>query len=139
MSGSGKTFGSKYLKKKIDNSFLIDGDRIRQINDHDLGHSIDDRKKQLFRLQGIAKLVIKQGYFPIVSSVYVDNLTFIKIRKLGIKLIKIKRQKSKINIKLNNKKNVVGKDLKQPNLKTLIIVNNRKFKRNLDKIFLTKN
>ena len=40
ISGSGKSFASKYLKSKIKNSFLVDGDKIREINNDDLGYTI---------------------------------------------------------------------------------------------------
>ena len=132
ISGSGKTYASKYLKKKKKNTFLIDGDEIRSINSNDLGHSISQRKKQLSRLLNLSKLVIKQGYFPITSCVYVDANTHKKIKKMKIKIYKIMRSSSKTNIKLSKKENVVGYDLRLPNLKTPIIVNNSYFKKNLD-------
>ena len=137
ISGSGKSFASKYLKKKINKSFIIDGDQIRRINNHDLGHSIIDRKKQLSRLRGIVKLVIQQGYVPIISSVYIDNYNLKKLKKLNIILIEIRRSKSKINLKLKNKKKVIGKDLKLPNLKTIKIINNLNFKKSLEDLLLS--
>ena len=121
LSGSGKTYASKYLKKKIKNTFLIDGDEIRAINNNDLGHSIDHRKKQLLRLFNHSKLVIKQGYFPIISSVYVDKNIHQKLKKMKMELIKIIRSTSKVNTKLINKKNVIGYDLKLPYLKKKLL------------------
>ncbi len=131
ISGSGKSFASKYLKSKIKNAFLVDGDKIREINNNDLGYTIKDRKKQLSRLLKISNLIITEGYFPIVSSVYLDKKTYEKLKKYKIKVIEILREKNKTNIKLKYKKNVIGKDLKLPKLNTLKLLNDKNFKRKI--------
>ena len=136
ISGSGKSFVSKYLKSKIKNSFLVDGDKIREINNNDLGHTIKDRKKQLNRLLKLTNLIITEGYFPIVSSVFLDKKTYEKIQKYKIKVIEILREKNKTNIKLKYKKNVIGKDLKLPKLNTLKLFNDKNFKKNIKKNLL---
>lgn len=133
ISGSGKSYTSKYLKSKIKNSFLVDGDKIREINNNDLGHTIKDRKKQLNRLLKLSNLIITEGYFPIVSSVYLDKKTYEKLKKHKIKVIEILREKNKINMKLEYKKNVIGKDLKLPKLNTLKLFNDKNFKKNIKK------
>lgn len=133
ISGSGKSFASKYLKSKIKNSFLVDGDKIRKINNNDLKHTIKDRKKQLNRLLKLSNLIIAEGYFPVVSSVYLDKKTFEKLKKYKIKVIEILREKNKTNIKLKYKKNVIGKDLKLPKLKTRKIFNDKDFKKKIIK------
>ena len=131
ISGSGKSFASKYLKSKIKNSFLVDGDKIREINNDDLGYTIKERKKQLLRLLRLSNLIITEGYFPIVSSVYLDKKTYEKLKKYKIKVIEILREKNKINIKLKYKKNVIGKDLKLPRLNTIKLFNDKNFKKKL--------
>ena len=133
ISGSGKSFASKYLKSNIKNSFLVDGDKIRKINNNDLKHTIKDRKKQLNRLLKLSNLIITEGYFPIVSSVYLDKKTYEKLKKHKIKVIEILREKNKINMKLKYKKNVIGKDLKLPKLNTLKLFNDKNFKKNIKK------
>ena len=42
LSGSGKTYASKYLKKLINNSFIIDGDEIRKNISFDLNYTLID-------------------------------------------------------------------------------------------------
>ena len=56
LSGSGKTFLSKKLKKKIKNSFLIDGDEVRKYLSSDLDYTTESRILQCRRLYGIAKI-----------------------------------------------------------------------------------
>ncbi|MDC3296240.1 adenylyl-sulfate kinase, partial [Candidatus Pelagibacter sp.] len=69
LSGSGKTYLSKKISSKIKKSFLIDGDVVRDLISFDLGYKKSDRIKQNKRVLGIAKIVIKNGYYPIISSV----------------------------------------------------------------------
>ena len=70
LSGSGKTFLSKEISKNKKKTFLIDGDVVRNLISFDLGYKKTDRIKQNKRVLGIAKMVIKNGYYPIISSVY---------------------------------------------------------------------
>ena len=44
ISGSGKSAATNYLKKKIKNSAILDGDQIRKLISYDLGYSVKDRK-----------------------------------------------------------------------------------------------
>ena len=53
---------------------------------------------------------------------------------MKVELIKIIRSTSKLNTKLINKKNVIGYDLKLPYLKTVIIQNDKYFKKSLNNI-----
>ena len=73
LSGSGKSYASKFLNKLIKNPFLIDGDDIRKNISFDLNYSIKDRKTQVKRVYGLAKISINQGFFPIISTVYLDR------------------------------------------------------------------
>jgi adenylylsulfate kinase len=72
LSGSGKTYISKKIAKKIKNSFLIDGDVVRSLISFDLGYSLNDRIKQNKRVLGLAKIAILNNQFLIISSVYLD-------------------------------------------------------------------
>ena len=58
LSGSGKTYISKILHKKIKNSVVIDGDKVRKLISTDLNYSKSDRIIQLKRVFGISKIVI---------------------------------------------------------------------------------
>ena len=72
-SGCGKTFASKFLKKKIKNSILIDGDEVRKYISFDLGYSLENRKTQIQRICGLLKILLKTQLFPIISTVYFDK------------------------------------------------------------------
>lgn len=124
LSGSGKTYISKKISKKIKNSFLIDGDEVRKLISFDLGYKKSDRVKQNKRVLGLAKIVIKNGYFPIISSVYLDPKIFRQAKKAKIRVVNVIRSKNLTNLKLKNKKNIVGKHIKQPKIKCEILENN---------------
>ncbi len=137
LSGSGKTFASKYLKKKIKKSFLIDGDDVRRTLSKDLDYSLASRKIQINRLFSIAELCLINSFFPIVSSVFMNQNIVHKCRKKKILLINVQRANFE-TVKLNhrtykNKKNVVGVDIHIKNYKTRDIFNpgNKKFCKNL--------
>ena len=125
MSGSGKTFSSKILFKKILNSIIIDGDQVRKYISKDLGRDIASREIQLDRLLGISIIALKSKLFPITSSVYMDNITRKKIEKKNILLFKIERDFNDLKNKKTYKErlNVVGVDLKYPILKTFKLKN----------------
>lgn len=117
LSGSGKTYISKKISKKIKNSFIIDGDEVRKLISFDLGYKKSDRVKQNKRVLGLAKIVIKNGYFPIISSVYLDPKIFRQAKKAKIRVVNVIRSKNLTNLKLKNKKNIVGNHIKQPKFK----------------------
>ena len=121
LSGSGKTFLSKKISKKIKKSFLIDGDIVRDLISFDLGYKKSDRIKQNKRVLGIAKIAIKNGYYPIISSVYLDPKIAGNAKKNGIKIINVVTTNKRVNRKLLNKKNIVGKSIKQPKINCEII------------------
>ena len=122
-SGSGKTYLSKKLLKRKKNSFLIDGDEVRKLISFDLGYNVSDRIKQNKRVIGLAKIVIKNGFYPIISSVYLDPKIFQEAKMNSIRVVNIVAPSLKINIKTSGKKNVVGKSISQPNINCEIFVN----------------
>ncbi len=58
LSGSGKTYASNFLFKKVKNSILLDGDLLRKMVSFDLGYSKKDRLMQNKRVFGIAKIAM---------------------------------------------------------------------------------
>ena len=95
LSGSGKTYLSKKLLKKKKNSFLIDGDEFRRLISFDLGYKLSDRVKQNKRVMGLAKIVIKNGFYPIISSVYLDPKIFREAKINSIRVVNIVAPSSK--------------------------------------------
>lgn len=130
LSGSGKTLATSYLKKKIKNSIVIDGDQIRKYVSYDLGYKLKDREIQISRVLGFAKISIKSCIVPIISTVYMNEKILKKTKQLGIKMFKIERNMSNVfrdhPTYKNNKKNIVGKDIFFENFKTKVIKNDIK-------------
>tara|TARA_Y100000590_G_scaffold248801_1_gene279555 strand:+ start:228 stop:707 length:480 start_codon:yes stop_codon:yes gene_type:complete len=129
LAGSGKTFASSFLKKKKKNSFIIDGDRVRETLSKDLNYDLKNRIIQINRLYNVAILVLDNGYFPIISSVYMNNNIIKKLKKKKIICIKINRNNKsikKIRPIYQKSKNVVGKDIFYKNIKHKEIINKNK-------------
>ena len=84
LSGSGKTYASKIIKKIKKNSITIDGDDVRKFLSFDLGYSISDRKVQIRRILGLAKISLKSNLFPIISTVYMDKHVAKQLKKNNI-------------------------------------------------------
>ena len=129
LSGSGKSYASNYLKKKIKKSIVIDGDHVRKEVSFDLGYTIGDRKVQIRRVLGIAKIILSSNYFPIISTVYFDKTLYKECSKISILPIKVIRKDIKNIMKnhktyINNKKNIVGVDILYPNRKVKNLYNN---------------
>ena len=137
ISGSGKTLASKFFKKKLKNSFIFDGDKIRKYVSFELGYSVRDRKIQLKRMFGLVKISKESKIFPIVSTVYMSQSLKKKLKKEKILLIKINREILKIKdrkkIYNKNTKNVIGVDIKTPVLKNEFIIQNNDTKNNFYK------
>jgi hypothetical protein len=114
-SGCGKTFASKFLKKKIKKSVIIDGDKVRKYISYDLSYTKKDRSIQIERVYGLALILIEQDIFPIISTVFFNNKIYKECKKLNITPIKIERSNIKSIISnhptYKNKKNIVGKDI----------------------------
>ena len=125
LSGSGKTTASSFLKEKIfKNSFVIDGDKVRKYISYDLSYNLKDRLIQLNRVLGICRIAHVSNVFTMVSTVYMDDKTLMKLKKLNIKVIKIERDfESLKKFKVYKNKNVVGLDIKAKILNTDVIFN----------------
>ena len=124
LSGSGKTFISKLISKKIKKTFIVDGDIVRKNISTDLKYTKKDRLLQNKRVLGLAKIIIMNKYIPVISSVYLSTDISREAEKIGIKIINIKNKDFlKYNQKLKNKKNVVGKSIAQPKIKSDIFIN----------------
>tara|TARA_B100002003_G_C13900207_1_gene438606 strand:- start:169 stop:621 length:453 start_codon:yes stop_codon:yes gene_type:complete len=131
LSGSGKSFATSYLKKRIKNGFIIDGDVVRKYISFDLKYNLKDREIQINRVLGLAKLALISKLVPIISTVYLNSTTSKKASKIGIKIIKIERNMFKIfksHPTYKNKKNVVGRDIKYKNIKSKVIFNDTRKK-----------
>ena len=72
-SGSGKTFVSKIIAKKIKKNIVIDGDEVRKLVSKDLQYSKKDRMTQTERVLGFSIISIKQKLFPIISTSFLSK------------------------------------------------------------------
>ena len=126
LSGSGKTFASQYLSKRIKKNVIIDGDLVRKYISSDLGYSKKERDKQISRIAGICNLIIESDKFPIASSAWMNKKIALKLKKDGVIVLKIDRNLEKImdcHKTYSNKKNVVGIDIFYEKFKSTIILN----------------
>ena len=127
LSGSGKTHISKNLKKKIENSVIVDGDNVRKLISKDLGYSQKDREIQINRIFGISKIIIESKKFPIISTVFMNQKVNNLCKKNKIMCVMVIRDNF-IDIKkkhktYKNKSNVVGKDIFFGNFKKFKLYN----------------
>ena len=126
LAGSGKTYASEFLSQRIARAFLIDGDAVRNNVSVDLGYSEDDRKIQISRILGIGHIALRNGMFPIMSSVTMTNDLLKSCQKLSISVIRINRpfeQVKALRTLYDGQKNVVGVDMSLQELDTLTFVN----------------
>ena len=131
LSGSGKSYGSRYLEKRIKNSIKIEGDAVRKFINYDLGYTKKDRIKSALTNLRIAQLLIHEKKFPIISNVYIDSKVIMLAKKNKIKVIKVIRKKL-TNIKFDKKtKDVVGRDIKFKELKCSKLLNDNNFENKL--------
>ena len=133
-SGSGKTFASKIISKKIKNKIILDGDEIRRYISKDLKYLKKDRIVQTKRILGFAIITIRQNLFPIISTSYLSKKVADLAKKKGIKIVEITRNKSNLFKKVMNKKNVVGKDIFYEKFLREKIYNDKNFKSKLKNI-----
>ena len=142
LAGSGKTVASQFFKKKIKNSIVLDGDKIRKFISFDLGYTIKERKIQIERVFGLVNLSLESKIFPVVSTVYMDEKMKQKLRKKKIFLINVlknlKNIKNRKKIYNKNTHDVVGVDIKIPIIKNEFKIENnssiKKFQKKLQRI-----
>ena len=127
LSGSGKTYISKILHKKIKKSILVDGDNIRKLISTDLGYSKKDREIQIKRIFGICKIIIASKKIPIASSVYFNKELSQLCNKHSIIPIFVERTNFHKIIKKHktykNKKNIVGRDIFYSKFRKIKLIN----------------
>lgn len=127
LSGSGKTYAANIVKSVIRNSYLIDGDDVRKFISTDLNYTAYDRTKQIGRISGLVQLTIKNGLFPVASSVFMDQKTFDKCDHLNVQVVRIERSFTAISkvrdLYDSDAINVVGKDIELQDIDCTIITN----------------
>lgn len=141
MSASGKTTIGKKIYEKLKHSdekwIFLDGDIFRNILGEDLGHSIEDRRKNAYRISRFCEFLSSQNINVIacVLSIFHDNQKYnrenipnYKEIYIDVKFENLLRRDNKELYKkaLNGKiKNVVGVDIKfEPPLTPDLIINN---------------
>ncbi|SCG81930.1 adenylylsulfate kinase [Proteiniborus sp. DW1] len=142
MSGSGKTtLGNemyKILKSMNKDWVILDGDMVRASLGEDLGHSIEDRRKNAYRISNLCKLLDAQGINVIacVLSIFHDNQKYnreifscYKEIFLDVKFEKLIERDNKglyQNALNGNIKNFVGVDIEfiKPYAPDIVIDNN---------------
>ena len=144
MSASGKTTIGKKLYQKLQNNskekwIFVDGDTFRNILGEDLGHTIEDRKINAYRISRFCEFLNSQGINIIacVLSIFHDNQKYNKENIKDYKEIYIKVDFEKL-LQRDNKQlykkalkgeiqNVVGVDIefKEPYAPDMIIDNNQ--------------
>ena len=142
MSASGKTTIGKKLFKKLQNSkekwIFLDGDTFRNILGEDLGHTIEDRRKNAYRISRFCEFLSSKNInvLACVLSIFHDNQKYNKENIKEYKEVYIDVEFDKL-VQRDNKqlykkalngeiKDVVGVDIefKPPYSPDMIIDNN---------------
>ena len=95
-AGSGKSYASEYVASKIEKAFILDGDQVRKTVSFDLGYDISSREIQVKRVFGLCQLVIKNGLFPVASTVFMNSEIKDLCKRNNIELIHIERSFSEL-------------------------------------------
>ena len=143
LSGSGKTTLAETVyrqtKKKNNSLFFLDGDVIREVFNHDLGHELEDRKINASRMSQLSKYLDDQGISVVCSILSIFQSTrdwnreninnyyevFIDVDMEDLRDRDVKGIYKAFNEgRLNN---VVGEDIKftKPENSDLVILNNQ--------------
>ncbi len=73
LAGAGKTTIARVLVDRLQadgrTAVLFDGDDLRAVFDHDLGHSAEDRLKTAFRISRLCRLVSEQGVHVVCATI----------------------------------------------------------------------
>ena len=79
LSGSGKTTLAETVyrqsKKKNNSLFFLDGDVVREVFNHDLGHELKDRKINASRMSQLSKYLDDQGISVVCSILSIFQST----------------------------------------------------------------
>ena len=145
LSGSGKSFYAKQIKKKISNSIIVDGDEVRKHITTKLGYSSKDRKENSLMIIKLCSFLESSGFNVICPILSIFPQHQKKNRKIFKKYYQIYIEARKEDIVSRNKKkiyslkkNVVGKDIKfpKPYKNNLTIINkfDQAYKKNIKKI-----
>ena len=132
LSGSGKTFLSKKIYKKLNGKkILVDGDVVRKYLTYDLSYTEKDREKNSQFISDLCKFLEIQGFIVVCSILSIFRKHQKQNRKkfdnyfqifINSKISKLKKRNTK---KIYNKKNVVGKNIKFPSpIKSDLIIKN---------------
>lgn len=127
LSGSGKTYASRYISTLMSNAFLIDGDTVRELISQDLSYDESSRSIQRQRILGLAKIAIRNGCKPIISTVTMSDKIFIECKELCIDVLRIERTTSQLvnvrNFYTDGTSNVVGIDIPDKRFDTVVVQN----------------
>jgi adenylylsulfate kinase len=132
LSGSGKTFLSKKIYKKLNGKkILVDGDVVRKYLTYDLSYTEKDREKNSKFISDLCKFLEIQGFIVVCSILSIFRKHQKQNRKkfdnyfqifINSKISKLKKRNTK---NIYNKKNVVGKNIKFPSpIKSDLIIKN---------------
>jgi len=87
MSASGKTtIGKKLFDKLVLSSekwIFLDGDTFRNILGEDLGHTIEDRRKNAYRISRFCEFLSSQGMNVLACVKYGDFMNFNQLREIS--------------------------------------------------------
>lgn len=151
MSASGKTTIGRKLYDQLTLSsekwVFLDGDVFRHIQGEDLGHSLEDRKKNAYRISRFCEFLDSQGVnvLSCVLSIFHDNQEYNKMNIPNYKEVFIDVDLEEL-IKRDNKelykkalqgeiKNVVGVDIEfRPPLSPDVIIDNNANNPNFEEI-----
>ena len=133
LSGSGKTYLSKKIYKKIrGKKILIDGDTIREYITYNLKYSKKDREKNSLLISDLCKFLDTQGFTVVCSILSIfrehqktNRKKFSNYFQIYIKTnFEVLRKRN--NKKIYSKKNVVGKKIffPTPYKNDIVIKNN---------------
>lgn len=134
LSGSGKSYASNFMSKKISESIKIDGDVVRKFLNSDLGYTKRDRSESARRNFEIAKIMIYEKKFPILSNCYIPQEIVKNAEEYNVKVFKILRR-NYVNTKFKeNEINILGKDLEFEEFSCSQILNDENFEEKLSNI-----
>ena len=74
LAGAGKSTAAKYLIEKlkevsVSNVVMVDGDSVREICNNDLGYSLEERKKNAWRIVKLCEYLCNQGLIVVCATV----------------------------------------------------------------------